>query len=80
MELVFAGLAGQPGERVVGCVDDGITNGAFLDPLKLAVYILLPHVNGLKNCSILLLQMQHQQLAAFSPIYDAIDQKTGQSL
>lgn len=53
MELVFTSLASQSGERVVGRVDDGIADRAFLHPLKLPVHILLPHLNGLQQCSIL---------------------------
>ena len=53
VELVFTGLAGQFGERMVGCVDDGIADGAFLYPLKLSVHVLLPHLNSLQQRSIL---------------------------
>jgi hypothetical protein len=53
MELVFTSLASQSGERVVGRVDDGIADWAFLHPLELPVHILLPHLNGFQQCSIL---------------------------
>lgn len=54
VELMFTSFARQSGKGVVGSVNDGIANGAFLHPLKFTVNVLLPHLDSLQQCSILI--------------------------